>query len=106
MTDIPKGTTYKGGRCSKHPELKGLRYLQNRVCVGCSKAKSKTNWEKSRDKMVTMENLLTEWQAQGGPQELMAKTEEVLAMREKVCKECNRVCSFSAHFCRGCGAML
>lgn len=106
MTDIPRGTTFNGSVCPKHPKLKGLRYLQNRTCYGCAGERGKSNWQQIREKMVGLENLLTEWQAAGGPEELMAKTEEMLAKREKICPDCKRVCSFTAHFCRGCGAMI
>lgn len=66
----------------------------------------KTHWERHHDKLLALENLLTEWQDNGGPAELMDKTEELLKLREKKCSQCSRMCSFTAHFCRGCGGML
>jgi hypothetical protein len=33
--------TSSGKVCAKHPELQGLRYVPNRICVECSKARSR-----------------------------------------------------------------
>lgn len=37
----PSRQTAIGRPCAKHPELQGLRYFPNRLCVECAKAKSK-----------------------------------------------------------------
>jgi predicted Fe-S protein YdhL (DUF1289 family) len=106
MTDVPRGTTFRGSVCAKHPEMHGLRYLNNRVCYGCARDRGKSNWQQLREKVEVMENLLTEWQQVGGPQDLLAKTQETLAKRDKLCPKCGRKCSTCAHFCRGCGEMI
>ena len=44
--------TYFGKVCAKHPELKGERVLNNRVCIGCELERLHTYYEKNKEKVA------------------------------------------------------